>query len=168
MVAKWLDEVQVKHLYSAIATVAHIDLMVVVSDTSRWIKLSIISPFLPNRFDHLTKSIELLHFVSTSYVHIAPTICGNPSGSSASNGGFPLDPMARTTCIALVIKHCVSILFSHKQFSIVTNCNEQRFHSLSDLYWCPQVSGRMLHKYLKCCNIQCCWLGLSAGDDPWL
>ena len=39
----WLDVVQVKHLYSAIVTVAHIDLMVVVSDTPRWIKLSIIS-----------------------------------------------------------------------------------------------------------------------------
>lgn len=70
----WLDVVQVKHLYSAIVTVAHIDLMVVVSDTPRWIKLSIISPFLPNRFDHLTKSTELLHSVSTSYIHIVPTI----------------------------------------------------------------------------------------------
>ena len=85
MGAKWLDKVQVgvKHLYSAIVPVTYIDLMVMVSDTPWFTKLSNIFPLLPNWLDHLTTSVQFLHFViSTGYIHIAIIICGNASGPS--------------------------------------------------------------------------------------
>ena len=41
-------------------------------------------------------------------------------------------------------------VFSHKQFSLVTNSNIQWLHSLNGPHWSAQLSGRMLHKHLKC------------------
>ena len=44
-------------------------------------------------------------------------------------------------------------VFSHKQFSLVTNCNVHWLHSLNDPHWSAQLSGRVLHKHLECSNL---------------
>ena len=63
MCAKCLYKVQVgvKHLYSAIVAVTHIDLVVMVSDTIWMIKLP---TFLPSFPTDLTTSPHLLNFVN--------------------------------------------------------------------------------------------------------